>query len=601
MSDSLNILVKALISNTAADLNLQVDKLSEKITKAISVKLKIDPTSLTVINDIMDKIKKATRQTGTNKINIFNEADLKQQGIKYKQGVMKTIEDVEKYLRGAFNGKKFDLGAIVKDSSGSIQSFNANIKSANNQLEKVKFNLAEISKLSKSGVVSTNSGYVLSSSQISKMAVKPEQIFNREKLEAEGRQFFISSSNIVERVKREFKSLGDVDVNFLKNSKQEIIGFIANVTKANGVIEKLKFNMGKIQSGNSIQRGYIFTGENLIDRNAGSNIQKTLDKLQLYENKINKLKSGFTSPVTGIKNAENLAILTAEYNKIKTVIDQVRASNINLSNEQRRNIIQNINSLEIEIAKYKDLQRIMTTTNTRTLSANDISLYQGNMSNRLANLQIGNETVFARPEIQAQMRSLTEEIARFGTVGGRSVREINLQFSQLSTSVRGARAEITRINSAADSVATTFMKDLGKLAIWSAAATLVFAPFRLLRQSISYITDLDNALNEIRIVTGYTQTEVTKLANSYNNLAKEMSVTTKEVASQAADLYRQGLDDSQVKERMKSIIEYAKISSISLEDSNKIVTATANATGESVTKIIDIFALLGRLNCPLVA
>jgi TP901 family phage tail tape measure protein len=44
---------------------------------------------------------------------------------------------------------------------------------------------------------------------------------------------------------------------------------------------------------------------------------------------------------------------------------------------------------------------------------------------------------------------------------------------------------------------------------------------------------------------------------------------------------------------MKAIIQYAKISSISLDESNKIITATANATGESVQKIIDIFALLG--------
>jgi len=104
---------------------------------------------------------------------------------------------------------------------------------------------------------------------------------------------------------------------------------------------------------------------------------------------------------------------------------------------------------------------------------------------------------------------------------------------------------------------------------------------------------LYNSLNEIRIVTNKTQQEVNNLALSYNKLAKEMNVTTKEVASTAADLFRQGLNDSQVEERMKAIIQYAKISGISLEESNKIITATANATGESVRKIVDIFAYLG--------
>ncbi|MGI5927984.1 MAG: phage tail tape measure protein, partial [Thermacetogeniaceae bacterium] len=128
---------------------------------------------------------------------------------------------------------------------------------------------------------------------------------------------------------------------------------------------------------------------------------------------------------------------------------------------------------------------------------------------------------------------------------------------------------------------------------WGISGTVIFGTFRQIKEAISYISELDNALNEIRIVTNKTQEEVNQLGLSYNKLAKEMSVTTREIASTAADLFRQGLNDSQVEERMKAIIQYAKISSISLEESNKIITATANATGESVQKIIDVFAYLG--------
>ena len=133
--------------------------------------------------------------------------------------------------------------------------------------------------------------------------------------------------------------------------------------------------MAKIASGNSVQRGYVFSGENLIDNNAGSNIQKALDKLQLYENKIAKLKSGFTSPATGIKDDGNLSALIAQYDNIKLKIDQAKNSSTNLSNEQRRGFVQSIANLELEIAKYRDLQRSMTTASTstsRSLSANEI-------------------------------------------------------------------------------------------------------------------------------------------------------------------------------------------------------------------------------------
>src|SRR5690606_14612648 len=123
----------------------------------------------------------------------------------------------------------------------------------------------------------------------------------------------------------------------------------------------------------------------------------------------------------------------------------------------------------------------------------------------------------------------------------------------------------------------------------------IFGTLRQIKEGIAYITELDNSLNEIRIVTNKTQQEVNNLALSYNKLAKEMSVTTKEIAGTAAELYRQGLTDAEVERRMRAIIQYAKISSISLDEANKIITATANATGESVQKIIDIFAYLGDM------
>ena len=715
--DDLNILIKAKLASTVStDINTQINELntSKKITSAISVKLNIDAKDLTIINDTMEKIKKATSQSG-GKITIFNEKDLKDQGIKYKQGVMRTIEDVEKYLQGAYNGKKFDLGPISTNASKDIKSFEATIKSTNGQLEKVKFNLAEIARESaKTGKVSTNSGYVLDSSQLSRIAVKPEQIFDRAKLDEEGRKFFFNSKNVIDRVKAEFSTLGQVNVFETLNSKSKLTSFIAEITKANGVVEKLQFNMAKIQTGSSTQSGFIFIGEKIVDKNAGANLdtlknkmqsftnqlermktgftspatgitdpqnlnnliakydqvkatinqvlqsstnlsseqrrgivqnladlrlqiteykdlqramaksngsdskqgnwtpvltdlsrlsnvkttivdgqevqriatihnelnqtltvtqrlnettkkweestrvigklnedntvklqrqlelaqknftnrgnniesqyvgsydvskledlrrqasnlvinpnlshqisilresfaqlgiearkafnvttsgqgnmEKTLDKLQLYENKIAKLKTGFTSPATGIKDPENLAILIAQHDRLKVGIDQIRSSNTFLSNEQRRGILQNIANLELEITKYKDLQRIATTADAKTLSPKDISLYQAEMQNKINSLQVGKSTVFSQPAIQQELTRLTENIVRFGTAGSLSAREVNLQFAQLTTSVRAATAEITRINGAADSVFTTFGKDIFKLGIWS--------------------------------------------------------------------------------------------------------------------------------------
>lgn len=672
--DDLNILIKAKLSSTKAEIETQIDTLNKKITKAISVKLKVDAKDLTIINDTMDKIKKATQQNGS-KINIFNEKDLKEQGIKYKQGVMKTIEDVEKYLKGAYNGKKFDLGSIMKDSSGNIKSFEASIKLANNQLEKVKFNLADIARVTATGIPKSNQGYVLDSSQVSKIAIKPEQIFNREKMEEEGRRFFFNSKNVIDKVKKEFQSLNGVtDVNILQNRDKnlKLTSFIAEVKMANGLVEKLAFNMAKIQSGESVRSGFVFTGEKLVDKNAGANldalknkiqayinqlerlktgftspttgikdatnlntliskyeqikgvitqvqststslsseqrrgiiqniadlrlqitqykdlqnamksgntqgsIEKTLDKLQLYENKIAKLKAGFTSPATGIKDVDNLTALSTKYDQIKLVIDQVRSSSTILSNEQRRGIIQNISNLEIEIAKYKDLQRIMNTSSSgsKSLSPKDISLFQDTMSNRLAGLQVGKETVFARPEIIAQMNRLTESVARFGTVGGVSAKEVNLQFAQLTTSVRTATAEITRINGAADSVLTTFGKDIFKLGIWSLAATLMYAPFRALKDGIQYVYQMDSALTDLSKVVDFSSNQLNEMATASINLGKQLGQSSVEIMKGMAEFGRITKDQNEIIELTRVAGMASNVTTMSAADAAKNITSS---------------------------
>ena len=465
--DDLNILIKAKLSSTKKEIEDQIVSLNAKITKAISVKLKIDASGLNSVTTAINKVKQTAQQASNQKIDVFN----------------------------------------------------------------------------------------------------------RKQLEADGRQFFMSSSNIVERVKKEFKSLGTVDVNFLKNSQKDIIGFTANVTKANGVVEKLKFNIARIQSGNSVQRGYVFSGANLIDNNAGSNIQSALNKLQVYENKIAKLRAGFTSPVTGIKDAENLSALTAQYNRIKSTIDQVRASNTSLSNEQRRGIIQNISNLELQISRYRDLQRVMATTNTRTLSANDISLYQGNMANRLASLQVGKETIFARPEIQAQVARLTADVARFGTVGGRSVRELNLQFAQLTTSVRSATAEITRINGAADSFLTTLSKNFVKMMAWGLVATALYAPLRSLQAGLTTLKELDGLMVSIAKVTNLSAEAMDNLKNSAFEASNAFGRTAQDYLKSVGEFSRAGYE-GKASDLAKISLLSQNVGELTAEQANSFLLAT---------------------------
>lgn len=110
---------------------------------------------------------------------------------------------------------------------------------------------------------------------------------------------------------------------------------------------------------------------------------------------------------------------------------------------------------------------------------------------------------------------------------------------------------------------------------------------------VSYAKSYYDAMNEIRIVTGYTEEQAEHLGASYRALAADMSVSSKEIASAAVEYWRQGLDESQVNERLKYTTVYAKISAMEFDEAAKLMTAATNAMGLSADRVADVWAYLG--------
>jgi TP901 family phage tail tape measure protein len=72
-----------------------------------------------------------------------------------------------------------------------------------------------------------------------------------------------------------------------------------------------------------------------------------------------------------------------------------------------------------------------------------------------------------------------------------------------------------------------------------------------------------------------------------------MGVSTTEIAQTSAGLFRQGLSQDDVTKRMKTIIEYAKISSLDINTASEIMTAAINSMGVSATKAADVWSYMG--------
>ena len=295
--------------------------------------------------------------------------------------------------------------------------------------------------------------------------------------------------------------------------------------------------------------------------------------------------------------SSTIKTITTDYEKQRKELEKLNAEQSKYWSQRVKETVEDMTRKPDELIKmadyYKQLEKEQQLNET---IQKRIELYKQEADAKLSNLKSRYGDLLNNADIKKQIDAFRESLNNLNT-SNFNAQKLNADFKTLEAAVKNANAAVKATNRDVMTLGDMFKVAWNKMLIWTGAGTLLFGTIRQIKAAVLYVSELGNALNEIRIVTNKTQEEVNQLGLSYNKLAKEMNVTTKEVASTAADLFRQGLDEGQVEERMRAVIQYAKISGISLEESNKIITATANATGESVRKIVDIFAYLGRF-CP---
>ena len=214
---------------------------------------------------------------------------------------------------------------------------------------------------------------------------------------------------------------------------------------------------------------------------------------------------------------------------------------------------------------------------------------------KIRSIQEKTPDIWKSTNVQKAGADLTSAAALFNPRDQKTIDNYNRALGELGIQADKTSKALAGTNTNGKGFFKTLAADAVKAMQWSIVMGAIYGSLRLFKQGVTYVMELDNALNEIRIVTGMTQEQVEGLATSYGKLAEAMSVSTREIAKEAAELYRQGLAGQEVEDRMKAIIIYSKISGVTIAESDKIITASANATGRNVTDIINVFSQLGDL------
>ena len=166
-------------------------------------------------------------------------------------------------------------------------------------------------------------------------------------------------------------------------------------------------------------------------------------------------------------------------------------------------------------------------------------------------------------------------------------------FSQLAMAVSQAETPIFRTST----MLTKLGQTLKNTVRWQLSSSLIMGFVRGVQQAYQYSQDLNESLNNIRIVTGKTVSEMDKFADRANKIAKTLSTSTLEYTKASLIYYQQGIRNQQeIEARTNATIKLANVTGTGAQEVSEWMTAIWNNYdngSRSLENYADVLAKLG--------
>ena len=187
----------------------------------------------------------------------------------------------------------------------------------------------------------------------------------------------------------------------------------------------------------------------------------------------------------------------------------------------------------------------------------------------------------------SQFNDLNREMG----VSAKLAQTATMEQAKLTEGVKTTKTSLAESLSITDKLSDNFKK----IASWSISAVAFREVAKQLRASVGYAAELDASLNAIRTVTGKGFEESQRMAASYNQMARDLSSTTKEIADASVEFYRQGRTDSEVNKLVEATKKASAVSNEDMTNTTSMLTASLNGfqlAADAAEGVIDKFAAL---------
>ena len=165
-------------------------------------------------------------------------------------------------------------------------------------------------------------------------------------------------------------------------------------------------------------------------------------------------------------------------------------------------------------------------------------------------------------------------------------------FMSLAQAVVTSEVPIRRTNALLKEMGTT----LANTARWQISSSILHGFMGAVQSAYGYAKDLNESLNNIRIVTGQSVDQMSRFADEANKAARALSTTTTEYTNASLIYYQQGLSDSEVAKRTEVTIKMANAAGQSAQIVSDQLTAVWNNFydgSQSLEHYADVMTALG--------
>ena len=245
----------------------------------------------------------------------------------------------------------------------------------------------------------------------------------------------------------------------------------------------------------------------------------------------------------------------------------------------------------------QDLQKTLTQLTNMSMSSTTTGMTQAAQAakelsvhlNKAINTDTGKLNLNAlNSSLKASKTDLSELSSRLLSAGSSG----QAAFTQLAQSIAAADRPLVTMGTHLSGFLTT----LKNTARWQISSSILHGFMGTIQSAYGYAQDLNQSLNNIRIVTGQSVDQMAQFAEQANKAAKALSTTTTAYTDAALIYYQQGLTGKEVTDRTDVTIKMANVSRQSAEEVSSQMTAIWNNFADGSKELeyyADVITALG--------